>query len=79
MRQKWLVALVYTIGVLSVWAGAGTQPRKYISFTEHNRPLVNPYMGWGLWAEPRYYDGRPFTVTEYCSTLRSQSTSGSRR
>ena len=39
MRQKWLVALVYTIGVLSVWAGAGTQPRKNISFTNTTVPL----------------------------------------
>ncbi len=29
---------------------------------EHNAPLSNPYMGFGLWAGPRYYDGRPFTL-----------------
>lgn len=25
-------------------------------------PLPNPYMGWGLWAGPRYLDGRSFTL-----------------
>ncbi len=29
---------------------------------EHNRPLTNPHMGWGLWAGPRYFDGRAFTL-----------------
>ena len=30
--------------------------------TEIDSPLPNPYMGWGIWAGPRYYDGRPFTL-----------------
>jgi hypothetical protein len=30
-------------------------------------PLSNPYMGWGLWAGPRYLDGRSFN-TEYNTT-----------
>lgn len=29
---------------------------------EHNEVLVNPHMGWGLWAGPRYFDGRSFTL-----------------
>jgi uncharacterized protein DUF4832/glycosyl hydrolase family 42 (putative beta-galactosidase) len=29
---------------------------------ETDKPLSNPYMGWGLWAGPRYFDGRPFTL-----------------
>jgi len=29
---------------------------------EIDRPLPNPDMGWGLWAGPRYFDGRPFTL-----------------
>jgi hypothetical protein len=27
-------------------------------------PLSNPYMGWGLWAGPRYYTGQPFTIDD---------------
>ncbi len=30
--------------------------------TEIDGPVTNPYMGWGLWAGPRYFDGRPFTI-----------------
>src|SRR5437879_1351169 len=30
-------------------------------------PLNNPDMGWGLWAGPRYYDGKAFTI-EYNTT-----------
>jgi hypothetical protein len=29
---------------------------------EIDDPLPNPYMGWGIWAGPRYFDGRPFTL-----------------
>ncbi len=32
-----------------------------------DEPLSNPYMGWGLWAGPRYFTGEPFTV-EYNTT-----------
>ncbi len=35
--------------------------------TEIEEPLNNPYMGWGAWAGPRYFDGRPFTL-EYNTT-----------
>ena len=62
MRTKWLIGLVFALSAVPVVAGAGAQTRKTVAFSEHNRPLVNPYMGWGLWAGPRYYDGRPFTV-----------------
>jgi hypothetical protein len=67
MRTKWLIGLAFAIGAVSIGAGAGAQTRKTVSFSEHNRPLVNPYMGWGLWAGPRYYDGRPFSI-EYNTT-----------
>jgi hypothetical protein len=40
---------------------------KTLSPAEHNAALSNPYMGWGLWAGPRYFDGRPFTL-EYNTT-----------
>ncbi len=30
--------------------------------TEIDRPLTNPYMGWGIWAGPRYYDGTVFSI-----------------
>jgi len=29
---------------------------------EHNEVLTNPHMGWGLWAGPRYFDGRSFSL-----------------
>jgi len=34
---------------------------------EIEEPLTNPYMGWGLWAGPRYFDGKVFTL-EYNTT-----------
>ena len=62
MRQKWLIRAVFATVVASIAAGAIAQTRKTVLLREHDRPLVNPYMGWGLWAGPRYYDGRPFTL-----------------
>src|SRR5579859_5868056 len=29
---------------------------------EIDDPLVNPYCGWGIWAGPRFYDSRQFSV-----------------
>lgn len=29
---------------------------------ETDAPLSNPYMGWGLWAGPRYFDGTPLSL-----------------
>jgi hypothetical protein len=29
---------------------------------ENNDPHTNPYMGWGIWAGPRYLDGRQFSL-----------------
>jgi len=40
---------------------------KTIYPVEMDAPLNNPNMGWGLWAGPRYFDGRPFTL-EYNTT-----------
>ena len=62
MRQKWLFSGLFAIAFLSIPGGASAQIRKSVSLTEHNRPIVNPYMGWGLWAGPRYYDGRTFSI-----------------
>ncbi len=35
---------------------------KTVTPEEIRVPLNNPYMGWGLWAGPRYFDGKPFTI-----------------
>jgi hypothetical protein len=67
MRQKWIFRGLFAIALASIPAGASAQMRKSVSLTEHNRPIVNPYMGWGLWAGPRYYDGRTFPI-EYNTT-----------
>jgi len=51
-------------------AGAGAAASEIVKTVmpaEIDEPLVNPYMGWGLWAGPRYYDGRTFTL-EYNTT-----------
>jgi len=29
---------------------------------EIDAPLTNPYRGWGIWAGPRYFDGRQFSL-----------------
>ena len=44
-------------------------PRTVITVfpAENSLPLTNPYMGFGIWAGPRYYDGRTFTM-EYNTT-----------
>jgi len=35
---------------------------KTVTPEEIRVPLNNPYMGWGLWAGPRYFDGKPFSI-----------------
>ncbi|MGA2033337.1 MAG: DUF4832 domain-containing protein [Thermoguttaceae bacterium] len=30
--------------------------------TEIDGPLVNPYCGWGIWAGPRFFDSRQFSI-----------------
>lgn len=34
---------------------------------EIDDPIAGPYMGWGIWAGARYFDGRSFTL-EYNTT-----------
>ena len=43
-------------------ARAGPEPLTHVHPAEINDPLVNPYCGWGIWAGPRFYDSRPFSV-----------------
>ncbi len=53
---------------LFLWAGLGSlfaqaeRPLTKVAPFEHNEPLTNPHMGWGLWAGPRYFDGRSFSL-----------------
>ncbi len=69
LRQRTLLGLGLALvlaGPLS-WAEANQPPRaskvvRTVFPGEIDEPLANPYMGWGLWAGPRYYDGRPFTL-----------------
>jgi hypothetical protein len=63
MKRFLLASIVLALLPLA----AAAQTRKTVTPIEHNRPLANPYMGWGLWAGPRYYDGRAFTA-EYNTT-----------
>jgi hypothetical protein len=53
--------------LLALPAAAQPQGLRSVSPKEHNEPVVNPYMGWGLWAGPRYFNGQPFTI-EYNTT-----------
>ncbi len=54
-----LVLLVASFQGESVFADSSV---KTVAPKEIDTPLNNPYMGWGLWAGPRYYDGRPFAL-----------------
>jgi hypothetical protein len=65
-RLVLFVVLSYLGAALSAVA-AGTPALKTVIPTEIDGPVNNPYMGWGLWVGPRYFDGRPFTV-EYNTT-----------
>jgi Domain of unknown function (DUF4832)/Beta-galactosidase len=66
--------LPFIIFMLSSPAGIPSAPAENSSPTirtviptEIDGPVNNPDMGWGLWAGPRYFDGRPFTL-EYNTT-----------
>ena len=46
-----LVCVMFIVAATAIaGSGAGT---KTVAPTEINDPLVNPYMGWGIWAAPR--------------------------
>ncbi len=56
-----LVASILT----SPWMLMAAEPKpliKTVQPVEIDQPVNNPYMGWGLWAGPRYFDGRPFSM-----------------
>ena len=36
--------------------------RTTVNPTEIDDPLVNPYCGWGIWAGPRFFDSRQFSI-----------------
>src|SRR5690348_16543964 len=64
-RALAIAALATSVGSL---LSAQTPPAiRAVVPAEHNAPLTNPYMGWGLWAGPRYFDGREFSL-EYNTT-----------
>lgn len=57
-------AFFFPLALAAALSGLAEEPRPITTVvpTEHNSPLVNPYMGWGIWAGPKYLDGRPFTI-----------------
>jgi hypothetical protein len=59
--------LFWLVGILSAGAFDSSQRIITVIPTEIEAPLANPYMGWGLWAGLRYFDGRSFTL-EYNTT-----------
>jgi hypothetical protein len=48
------------LGFALAWAFAATAAE--VHPRETDEPLVNPDCGWGLWAGPRFFDSRPFTL-----------------
>jgi len=66
-RAVMLGLLFFLAGALNAPAADPRQNLKTVIPTEIDGPVNNPYMGWGLWAGPRYFDGRSFTL-EYNTT-----------
>lgn len=62
MTQKMALALATIALAPILFSGQSAQQETTITPVEKNDPLNNPYMGWGIWAGPRYLDGRPFTL-----------------
>jgi len=54
--------LFWLVGITGAGAADSSQRIKTVIPAEIDGPVNNPYMGWGLWAGPRYFDGRPFTL-----------------
>ncbi len=65
-RLAMLTLLFVATGLIGAAGDTGSVIRTVVP-TEIDDPLPNPYMGWGMWAGPRYFDGRPFTL-EYNTT-----------
>jgi len=57
-----LVAISYVTLTAAVQAADDLPALKTVHPAEITEPLASPYMGWGIWAGTRYYDGRPFTL-----------------
>jgi len=56
-----LAGIWLCVGMPSI-AGQSVRTIRQVRPVEHNDVLTNPHMGWGLWAGPRYFDGRKFSV-----------------
>jgi hypothetical protein len=54
--------LICLAGTLTARAADSRQVMYTAVPTEIDGPVNNPYMGWGIWAGPRYFDGRSFTL-----------------
>jgi hypothetical protein len=67
LKRNWLHTLTLLLVAVSSWAAQPERSLKIVIPAEHNKPLTNPYMGHGIWAGPRFFDGRPFTL-EYNTT-----------
>lgn len=68
MSQTTLFAVIVATELLARELGesaAHTAPGTLVATVrpqETDAPLVNPYCGGGIWAGPRFYDSRPFSV-----------------
>jgi hypothetical protein len=56
-----LACLFMTLGCVAV--AASSVEVESVSPAEIYDPLDNPFMGWGLWVGPRYFDGRQFSLS----------------
>jgi len=52
------------IGVLAVATPGLSSANQVVTVkpAEIDIPLVNPYCGWGIWAGPRFFDSRQFSI-----------------
>jgi hypothetical protein len=68
MNKTTLLAVLFATELLGANLGesaANTAPETLLATArpqENEAPLVNPYCGWGLWAGPRFFDSRRFSV-----------------
>ena len=65
--RKLLLSAAVAVATVGLLPARGPRTVKTVFPVETDAALTNPYMGWGIWAGPRYYDGRPFTL-EYNTT-----------
>jgi hypothetical protein len=62
MRLRQILLLFAVTVATSTVFGQRPSAMKTVHPAENNDPLTNPYMGWGIWAGPRYLDGRQFSL-----------------